>query len=114
MKPDIKICGLKTPEAIDRALARGATHVGFIFFVLSCLIARGARFLALAWALRRFGEPIRGFIERRLGLIAAAAAGVTTIDSMEKRGRAAISRSTTKRPSATNSPRRSSAAGSPT
>jgi len=32
MKPDIKICGLKTPEAIDRALARGATHIGFIFF----------------------------------------------------------------------------------
>lgn len=32
MKPDIKICGLKAPEAIDRALARGATHIGFIFF----------------------------------------------------------------------------------
>ncbi|ACI57215.1 Phosphoribosylanthranilate isomerase [Rhizobium leguminosarum bv. trifolii WSM2304] len=32
MKPDIKICGLKTPEAIDRALERGATHIGFIFF----------------------------------------------------------------------------------
>ncbi len=32
MKPDIKICGLKTAEAIDRALARGATHIGFIFF----------------------------------------------------------------------------------
>jgi phosphoribosylanthranilate isomerase len=32
MKPDIKICGLKTAEAIDRALERGATHIGFIFF----------------------------------------------------------------------------------
>ena len=32
MNPDIKICGLKTPEAIDRALERGATHIGFIFF----------------------------------------------------------------------------------
>ncbi|MDC7744164.1 MULTISPECIES: phosphoribosylanthranilate isomerase [Rhizobium] len=32
MKPDIKICGLKTPEAVDRALKRGATHIGFIFF----------------------------------------------------------------------------------
>jgi hypothetical protein len=29
---DIKICGLKTPEAIDRAVERGATHIGFIFF----------------------------------------------------------------------------------
>jgi phosphoribosylanthranilate isomerase len=32
MKPDVKICGLKTAEAIERAVARGATHVGFIFF----------------------------------------------------------------------------------
>ena len=37
-------------------------------------IARGARFFALAWALRRFGEPIRNFIEQRLGTIAAVAA----------------------------------------
>ncbi|WP_117194627.1 phosphoribosylanthranilate isomerase [Rhizobium terrae] len=32
MRPDIKICGLKTSEAVDRAVARGATHIGFIFF----------------------------------------------------------------------------------
>lgn len=32
MVPEIKICGLKTPEAVDRALERGATHIGFIFF----------------------------------------------------------------------------------
>lgn len=32
MKPDIKICGLKTSESVDRAVARGATHIGFIFF----------------------------------------------------------------------------------
>jgi phosphoribosylanthranilate isomerase len=32
MKPDVKICGLKTAEAVDRAIARGATHIGFIFF----------------------------------------------------------------------------------
>lgn len=29
---DIKICGLKTDEALAAALAEGATHVGFIFF----------------------------------------------------------------------------------
>lgn len=52
----------------------GVAKVSFAFFVMSCVIARGARFFALAWALRRFGEPIRGFIERRLGLIAAIAA----------------------------------------
>lgn len=32
MALDIKICGLKTPEAVAAALAGGATHVGFIFF----------------------------------------------------------------------------------
>lgn len=32
MKPDIKICGLKTPEAVEKAVARGASHIGFIFF----------------------------------------------------------------------------------
>lgn len=32
MTPDIKICGLKTDEAVDRAVQLGASHVGFIFF----------------------------------------------------------------------------------
>lgn len=32
MKKDIKICGLKTAEAVERAVERGATHIGFIFF----------------------------------------------------------------------------------
>ena len=54
----------------------GVAQISFAFFVLSCIIARGARFFALAWALRRYGDPIREFIERRLGLLAAAAAAV--------------------------------------
>ncbi len=32
MPLDIKICGLKTEEALNAALAGGASHVGFIFF----------------------------------------------------------------------------------
>ena len=32
MSLNIKICGLKTPEALDAALSGGASHVGFIFF----------------------------------------------------------------------------------
>ncbi|UDF31405.1 UNVERIFIED_ORG: phosphoribosylanthranilate isomerase [Roseateles sp. XES5] len=32
MTLDIKICGLKTEEAVDKALALGASHIGFIFF----------------------------------------------------------------------------------
>ena len=52
----------------------GVAKVSFVFFVLSCVIARGARFFALAWAIRRYGEPIKVFVERRLGLIAAVVA----------------------------------------
>ena len=54
----------------------GVAQVNFLFFVLSCLVARGARFFALAYALRRFGEPIRVFIEKRLALIAGLAAAI--------------------------------------
>ena len=32
MTLDIKICGLKTEAAVDRAIALGASHIGFIFF----------------------------------------------------------------------------------
>jgi membrane protein YqaA with SNARE-associated domain len=54
----------------------GVAQVSFAFFVISCIIARGARFFALAWALKRYGEPIRGFVEKRLGLIAAVGAAI--------------------------------------
>jgi membrane protein YqaA with SNARE-associated domain len=54
----------------------GVAQVNFAFFVISCVVARGARFFALAWALKRWGEPIRTFIEKRLGLIAGVAAAV--------------------------------------
>lgn len=52
----------------------GAMHIDLGVFVLTAILARGARFFALAWLLRRYGEPIRHFVEERLGLIAAAAA----------------------------------------
>jgi phosphoribosylanthranilate isomerase len=35
MHLDVKICGLKTPEAVASALANGSTHIGFIFFAKS-------------------------------------------------------------------------------
>jgi membrane protein YqaA with SNARE-associated domain len=57
----------------------GVAQVSFLFFVVSCIVARGARFFALAWALRRYGDPIREFIERRLGLLAAIVAGIVIL-----------------------------------
>ena len=35
MPLDIKICGLRTPAALEAALEGGASHVGFIFFAKS-------------------------------------------------------------------------------
>jgi membrane protein YqaA with SNARE-associated domain len=52
----------------------GALHVGLPLFIVSAILARGARFFALAWLLRRYGAPIQDFIERRLGLIAGGIA----------------------------------------
>jgi len=52
----------------------GVIGVNIWVFIISAIIARGARFWFLAWLLRRYGEPIRHFIEKRLGLLAAAGA----------------------------------------
>ncbi len=52
----------------------GVAQISFVFFVLSCVIARGIRFLALAWALKTYGEAIKHFIEKRLGLLAGLVA----------------------------------------
>jgi len=49
----IKICGLRTPEALDAALDSGADMVGFVFFPPS------PRNLGLALA-RTLGEQVRG------------------------------------------------------
>ncbi|MCQ0988525.1 phosphoribosylanthranilate isomerase [Jiella marina] len=35
MTLDIKICGLSTPETVETAIARGATHIGFVHFAKS-------------------------------------------------------------------------------
>ena len=52
----------------------GVLQVGLPLFIVACIIFRGARFFALAWALMRYGAPIKEFIDKRLGLIAAVAA----------------------------------------
>lgn len=52
----------------------GATGLNFQVFVISSIIARGARFFIIAALLWRFGEPVREFIEARLGLLLTLAA----------------------------------------
>ena len=58
-------------------IASGAAHFDFLTFLMASIVTRGARFFVLALLLRKFGEPIRAFIERRLTLITSvAAAGI--------------------------------------
>jgi len=57
----------------------GVIHVSLPLFIVSAIIARGARFLFLAWLLRRYGEPIRHFIEKRLGQIVGIGAAVVIV-----------------------------------
>lgn len=52
----------------------GAAGINIWLFIASAIIARGARFFFLAWLLKRYGEPIREFIEKRLGLLAGLVA----------------------------------------
>jgi membrane protein YqaA with SNARE-associated domain len=54
----------------------GAINIHLGLFIITAIIARGARFFFLAWLLRRYGEEIRDFIEKRLGMIAAVGCGV--------------------------------------
>ncbi|WP_439103034.1 YqaA family protein [Celeribacter marinus] len=47
----------------------GTTHLSLPVFVAASIVARSLRFFIVATLLWKFGEPIRVFIERRLGLI---------------------------------------------
>ena len=48
----------------------GAVGVNIWVFIASAIAARGARFFLFAWLLRKYGEPIRHFIEKWLGWLA--------------------------------------------
>ncbi len=61
------------------SIVSGAVGVNIWLFIASCIVARGLRFAVFAWLLQRYGEPIREFIEKRLGLLAAAAAAIVIV-----------------------------------
>ena len=50
----------------------GAANVDLALFIVSAVLARGARFFALGWLIQRYDEPIRAFLEKRLAQVAAA------------------------------------------
>jgi membrane protein YqaA with SNARE-associated domain len=51
-------------------LASGFFAFNFPLFVILATITRAARFFIIAALLRRFGEPVQAFIEKRLNLFA--------------------------------------------
>ena len=53
-------------------IASGVASLDPLTFIVSAVLARGARFYAVAALLWRFGEPIRAFIERNLSLLSIA------------------------------------------
>jgi membrane protein YqaA with SNARE-associated domain len=53
-------------------IASGAAHFNFPIFVGASFVSRGARFFLEAGLLRRYGDPVREFIDRRLTLVTAA------------------------------------------
>lgn len=59
MKPEIKICGVKTPDAIKAAIDNGAQYIGFIFF------EKSPRHLEIAEA-----QKLRPFVKKPVRLVA--------------------------------------------
>jgi membrane protein DedA with SNARE-associated domain len=47
----------------------GWTAMPLGVFIATSILARGLRFFIVAGLLWRFGEPMRDFIEKRLGLV---------------------------------------------
>lgn len=50
-------------------IASGVTGLSLPIFVVSSILARALRFFIVAGLLWKFGDPIRSFIEKRLGLV---------------------------------------------
>ncbi len=54
------------------AIVSGFFKLYFPVFFAASLIIRGLRFGLVAWLIRRYGEPMQAFVEKRLGLVVSA------------------------------------------
>ena len=50
-------------------IASGVVHLDVWVFGIASVIARGMRFYLVAWLLKKYGEPMKVFIEKNLGLL---------------------------------------------
>ena len=51
-------------------ISAGAFNINFIMFLAASIISRSARFFLVAGLIWKFGEPIRGFIDKHFNLLA--------------------------------------------
>ena len=50
-------------------IASGVVHLDLITFTIASVIARGMRFYLVAWLLKKYGAPMKIFIEKNLGIL---------------------------------------------
>ena len=50
-------------------IASGVVHLDPIIFGIASVLARGLRFFLVAWLLKKFGPPMKIFIEKHLGIL---------------------------------------------
>ncbi len=50
-------------------IASGAVHLDVFTFTVASVLARGLRFYLVAWLLKKYGAPMKDFIEKHLGIL---------------------------------------------
>lgn len=50
-------------------IASGIVRLDLLIFTIASILARGLRFYIIAWLLKRYGEPMKTFIEKNLNLL---------------------------------------------
>ncbi len=50
-------------------IASGVVRLDFITFTVASIVARGMRFYLVAWLLKKYGAPMKEFIEKHLGVL---------------------------------------------
>ncbi len=57
-------------------ISAGAFHISFTVFLFASAVSRSARFFLVAWMIKKFGGPIRGFIDRYFNILTLIFAGL--------------------------------------
>ena len=50
-------------------IASGVVRLDLLTFTVASVLARGLRFYLVAWLLKKYGEPMKAFIEKHLGML---------------------------------------------